>query len=152
MADKYGKIHEQIAGAIDGVEVMEDAFLPAIRVPAAEVEAIALRLRDEFGFSHLSNLTAIDYPEEEKLDVVYHLYSFTDSRKLLMKAAVGRKKPQLPSVFSVWPTADWQEREAFDLLGVIFTGHPNLVRVLMPDDFKGHPLQKDFEMKGGRKA
>ena len=96
-----------------------------------------------YGFNHLSNLSAVDYGEE--FEIVYHVHSFFKKDKLMVKSRVARSKAEFPSVVSVWPTADWQEREAYDLMGIKFTGHPNLVRVLLPDDYQGHPLRKDFK-------
>lgn len=131
-------------------EILEDKFFDAVKVPANILPELFIKLRDEHGFNYLSNLTAVDYPE--RFELVYHIYSLNDSRKLLVKADVDHSEPSAPSVVSVWPTADWQEREVYDLMGITFTGHPNLKRVLLPDEFEGHPLRKDFVMKGWTNA
>lgn len=144
-------IHVEIAASIPSAEVIEDKFFPALRVPLESLLETVERLRNEFEFSHLSNLTAVDYIEDGEFELIYHFYSYTDSRKLLLKCRIPRDKPIAPSVFDIYPTADWQEREAYDLLGIRFTGHPNLVRILLPRDYKEHPLRKDFTKKGVRR-
>jgi NADH-quinone oxidoreductase subunit C len=113
-------------------------------------------------FDSLSCLTAIDNgPAKDSLEVLYHLYSIPYHHALVVKVALPRTKteensadfvefeghflPSLPSLFSVWRTANWHEREAFDLVGVWFEGHPDLRRILLPADWKGHPLRKDYE-------
>lgn len=131
-------------------EILENKFFDAVRVPASILPELFIKLRDEHGFNYLANLTAVDY--RERFELVYHIYSLNDNRKLLVKADVDYSQPSAPSVVSVWPTADWQEREVYDLMGITFTGHPNLKRVLLPDEFEGHPLRKDFVMKGWTNA
>ena len=124
--------------------VPRDAFF---RVAPARVADLCRFLRDEadLRFDFLQNLTAIDWPKREVLELVYHLYSYRHRHAICVKTEVPRATPHVPSVAAVWPTADWMEREQFDLLGVIFDGHPDLRRLLMPDDWVGHPMRKDFQ-------
>lgn len=101
-------------------------------------------LRDEEQFDYCVDITAAHYPQREKqFDVVWILYSFARNERLRVKihAADGEV---VPSVVSLWPTADWLEREVYDMFGIIFDGHPNLKRILLPDGWKGHPLRKDY--------
>jgi len=84
----------------------------------------------------------------ERFSVVYHLLSHETKERVTIKAYVSEDKPELPSAESLWKTADWQEREIYDLFGILFTGHPNLTRIMNPDDYKGHPLRKDYPRLG----
>ena len=125
---------------------------------------VATYLRESAGFDYLNSVTAVDYffadekkaakaPWEPHIEVVYHLTNMSTRLPLTFKVALPRWRamtpgelPQCPSVAGLWSTADWHEREAYDLLGIEFTGHPNLVRILCPEDWVGHPLRKDYEM------
>jgi NADH-quinone oxidoreductase subunit C/D len=102
-------------------------------------------LRDEFGYDYLSSITGVDYLPEGKMEVVYQLYKTTGGPGLIFKVQVAREEPvEVPSLVSVFPGAEFQEREAWDLLGIKFTGHPDLRRILMWEDFAGFPLRKDW--------
>ncbi|HXU68977.1 MAG TPA: NADH-quinone oxidoreductase subunit C [Polyangia bacterium] len=114
-----------------------------VRVRADEWRATAERLRAE-GFDFLQNLTAVDWIKDERIELVYHLWSYARRAGCVVKIDVPRAQPEAPSVASVWRAADWYEREQFDLLGVVFAGHPDLRRILMPDDWPGHPMRKDY--------
>ncbi len=130
----------------DSLQVSQDEWLTYLLVKPESVQPLMTELKDKHGFNHLANLCAVDYNEE--FEVIYHLYSIPLSHRISVKTRVPRDKAQVASLVEIYPTADWQEREAYDLMGIIFTGHPNLIRVLLPDDFVGHPLRKDFTMKG----
>jgi NADH-quinone oxidoreductase subunit C len=130
----------------DSLQVSQDEWLTYLLVKPESVQPLMTELKDKHGFNHLANLCAVDYNEE--FEVIYHLYSIPLSHRISVKTRVPRDKAQVSSLVEIYPTADWQEREAYDLMGIIFTGHPNLIRVLLPDDFVGHPLRKDFTMKG----
>jgi NADH-quinone oxidoreductase subunit C len=96
-------------------------------------------------FDSLSCLTAIDQgPEAGKMEVIYTLYSIPNHLTIHLRVVLDRTLPSVSSVSSIWRTADWHEREAFDLLGVQFSGHPDLRRILLPEDWEGHPLRKDY--------
>ncbi len=118
--------------------------VPVLMVEASRLCEVAAFLHDAEGyeFDLLKNLTAVDF--EEVMHVVYHLYSMGRRHKLMLKVEVGRDCPSVPSVESVWRAADWQEREVFDLFGIDFTGHPDLRRIMLPEDWTGHPLRKDY--------
>jgi NADH-quinone oxidoreductase subunit C len=139
---------------------------PWIEVAPAGIVAVCTYLRDEpdLKFNLLNCISGVDYfePDEKKaakndwqphVEVVYHLSSIPHKTSLVLKVIVPRWKdgqpgqlPEVPSVASVWATADWHERETFDLVGVRFTGHPDLRRILCPEDWVGHALRKDYEM------
>ena len=110
------------------------------------LEALAyLSGEADLGFSWLSDLSATDWPgRDPRFLVAYHLYSLEHGHRLRVKVGVPEDDPRLPSVVKRYPAADWMEREVFDMYGVRFDGHPNLVRILMPDDWEGHPLRKDY--------
>jgi len=96
-------------------------------------------------FDSLSCLTAIDQgPEADKMEAIYTLYSIPNHLTLHLRVILDRSSPTISSVSSIWRTADWHEREAFDLLGIQFSGHPDLRRILLPEDWEGHPLRKDY--------
>jgi NADH-quinone oxidoreductase subunit C len=107
-------------------------------------------LKDDYNLDYLTNLTATDYPEDNKFEVVYNINSIEKSYTLMVKTSVDRDNPELPSMFPIWGGANWQEREVYDLLGIVFTGHPNPKRILLDYDYEGHPLRRDFQWKGGR--
>jgi len=131
------------AGIVDAIEDRKQAIITVDRERSGE---IALYLRDEEKFDMLSDLTAVDWPKREKrFDVVLNLYSFPKNERLRLKvhAADGDK---VPSMTSVWPTANWLEREVFDMFGIVFAGHPNLTRILLPEEWQGYPLRKDYDI------
>jgi NADH:ubiquinone oxidoreductase subunit D/NADH:ubiquinone oxidoreductase subunit C len=101
-------------------------------------------LRDELGYDYLSSVTGVDYLPEGKMEVVYHAYQTTGGPGLVFKVQVPRDNPVVPSLTPLYPGASFQEREAYDLLGIVFEGHPNLKRILMWEGFAGHPLRKDW--------
>ena len=107
---------------------------------------VATVIREEFGYDLLSNVTGVDYFPENKMEVVYHAYKTTGGPGLEFKVQVLREDPvEVPSLVEIWPGADFQEREAWDLLGIKFTGHPDLRRILMWEGYEGHPLRKDWK-------
>jgi NADH-quinone oxidoreductase subunit C len=119
--------------------------MAATVAPAALVEVCRfLKTEPELAFDCLSNLSGVDYPKRNVIQVVYHLYSYERRHLFVLKVDAARDDPTVPSVAGLWSHAEWQEREVFDLLGVTFTGHPDLRRILMPEDWPGHPLRKDF--------
>src|SRR6266700_6700644 len=135
--DKFG------ATLLEATEDRRQAILTAERARLVEMTQY---LRDEEKFDMLSDLTAVDWPKREKrFDVVLNLYSFAKNERLRVKARAGDGE-QVPSVGGVWPTANWLEREAFDMFGIVFAGHPNLTRILLPDEWQGYPLRKDYDI------
>jgi NADH-quinone oxidoreductase subunit C len=98
----------------------------------------------DLGFDHLSNISGVEY--EDRFESVYHLWSYSNYNLLALKAIIPKDSPKIASVTSIWKSADWHERESYDLMGIVYEGHPNLTRILNSDDFKGHPLRKDFKL------
>ena len=111
------------------------------------------RLRDDEGmlFNFMMDLTAVDYlgnrDAESRFEVVYHLYSLKHNHRIRVKAPVSQADPTIDSVVQVWKGADWFEREVWDMYGIVFKGHPNLKRILLYEEFVGHPLRKDYPLR-----
>lgn len=123
-----------------------------IVVPAEKVDVVLRGLKETQGYDMLCDLAGIDYlnyPEAtDRYAVVYSLTNTTTGERLFLKAYVNDPDPELPSVVAIWEGANWMEREVFDMFGITFTGHPDLRRILMPDAFVGHPLRKDYPLRG----
>jgi NADH-quinone oxidoreductase subunit C len=161
------EIHQQLVARfgekITGANL--EAIDPWIEIAPAAIVEVGRFLKTEpaFAFDALNNLCGVDYFEpdpkkaakyghEPHVEVVYHLYSYTHRHAVVLKVKLPRwqgdqvgQLPEIPSVSGVWAIADWHEREAFDLVGIQFTGHPNLMRILCAEDWVGHPLRKDYE-------
>lgn len=100
-------------------------------------------------FTMLTDVTCVDFPQEPgRFRMAYQLYSLESAARLRLRVWAGADDPTVDSVTSVWPTANWLEREVYDMFGVRFAGHPDLARILMPDDWVGHPLRKDYPLGG----
>jgi len=122
---------------------------PTITTTPQEWRALAERLKAE-GYDQLCDLTCVDwFPEPQRFEVVCQLHDTRQSRFVRIKTRCDAAAPP-PTLIPVWPSANWFEREVFDLFGVPFQGHPNLTRMMMPDDFEGHPLRKDYPVEGYR--
>ena len=120
----------------------------SIEVRRDDVVAVMTKLRDQFEFQQLTDLAGVDYPERaERFDVVYHLLSLTKNLRVRVRVMTD-ERAAVPSVTGVYPAADWFEREAFDMYGMLFSDHPDLRRLLTDYGFQGYPLRKDFPMTG----
>jgi len=136
LKDRFGDAVGALEGGIDAaIRVQPSAIVPVCRF---------LKREADLAFDCLSNQSGVDYPTRSEIEVVYHLFSYPLRHACVLKVAVPRDTPAMPTVFEVWRTAIWQEREIFDLLGIVFEGHPDLRRILLPEDWVGHPLRKDF--------
>ena len=142
------KIKERLPGAV--LDITEFAGEHILHVQGQDILRVLTEFKDD-GFNFLADLTAIDnltLGGFERFAVSYHLLSHKTAERVTVKAYISEEKPSLPSVESLWKTADWQEREVFDLYGIRFEGHPNLIRIMNPDDFEGYPLRKDYPRLG----
>ena len=147
--ERLAKIVEIFPKATFDAEAQE----PALIVMAADFSAVLRALKEKEGFDRLGNLTAVDW--KDHIEMVYHLYNMEENVKLEVKAALDSAAPVIESATSLYPGAEFEEREVYDLMGVEFLGHPDLRRILMPDDYPAHPLRKDFvapvpKMEGGK--
>jgi len=157
----YGGYFDEV---VDALEAAFPAFADAIErvvvdrgeltlhITPERIAQVCQVLRDDpaLRFELCSSVSGVDYlgADPRRLHAVYQLTSMTYRRRIRLEAAVTAEDPHLPSVTSVYPTADWQEREAYDMFGIIFDGHPNLTRILMPDDWEGFPQRKDYPLGG----
>jgi len=128
------------------LDALEDRKQPYLVVDAAQLEPIARYSRDEEKFDFLEDWTAVDWPRREKrFDLVAILYSFPNNTRLRLKIPLAVDQ-EAASLTDIWPAANWLEREMFDLFGIVFRGHPGLKRILLPDEWQGHPLRKDYDI------
>ncbi|HET7578277.1 MAG TPA: NADH-quinone oxidoreductase subunit C [Bacillales bacterium] len=148
LLDRYVKVIRENLGE----EVLEDSYINRLakEVPTLVAKpdtylkiAQFLRHNEQLAFDYLSEIHGVDF--ETHMEVYVHLFSFQNKQPVALKAKIDREDPQIDSVTPLWKGADWPEREAYDLLGIQFKGHPNLKRIMMPDDWVGHPLRKDYE-------
>jgi NADH/F420H2 dehydrogenase subunit C len=117
--------------------------LPAFRLLPQEIHAACTQLKAA-GFDYLIWVTAVDYPHQNKFELVYAISSFSDGREFCLVTDIPRDQPRIETVSDLWPTADWHEREVYDLFGIVFDQHPDLRRILLDDTWEGHPLRKDY--------
>ena len=131
-------------GALDRGEV-------TLEIATGKIVSICGFLKYDQKFIRISSVTAVDYyPAEPRFEVVYHLHSLELKQRVRLKCKLHGADPVIESVTSVWRSANWYEREVFDLFGIRFLQHPDLRRIMMPDDWEGHPLRKDYPITGGR--
>jgi len=118
---------------------------PHLEIAREDLIKVSRMLRDDsdLAFDSLMCLSGLDWPDRN--EVVYNLHSFKHSHKVNLKVRCPKEDPVIPTVSGIWPTAEWHEREAFDLIGIRFEGHPDLRRILLPEDWEGHPLRKDYK-------
>jgi NADH-quinone oxidoreductase subunit C len=149
----YDALAEAFPGFDDAIEkVVVDRGELTLHIRPERIAEVCQILRDDdaLRFELCSSVSGADYlgSDDRRLHAVYHLTSMTYRRRIRLEAAVPADRPHLPSVTSIYPTADWQERETYDMFGIVFDGHPNLTRILMPDDWEGHPQRKDYPLGG----
>jgi NADH-quinone oxidoreductase subunit C len=143
-------LRETHGGAVS--EVIEAFGEITLVVPREHIVELCeyLKTAPQFGFNMLADICGVDRgPEEDpRFEVNYHLFSTTQFHRLRLKVVLGEEDARVPTVTTVWRTANWHERETFDMFGVRFDGHPDLRRILLPDDWQGHALRKDFPLRG----
>ena len=141
------QLGSEMVGAL-GVEAQVAFGELTLVAPRERIVEVLTTLRDQFGFQQLLDLCGVDYPDrKERFEVVYHLLSMTRNARLRVKVSTDETQP-VPSVISAYPAANWFEREAYDMYGMLFSGHPDMRRLLTDYGFEGHPLRKDFPMTG----
>ncbi len=145
---KADEIHERVAQQFpDKISGFNGAAKdPYFQVGPEVIVDVCRYLRDEgdVKFDILSDLTALDFPKENKIQIVYHPYSYTPKNQIVLKVDLSRDDPRIATVEKVWKVANWLEREVFDLFGVFFEAHSDLRRILLPEDWVGYPLRKDY--------
>ena len=131
------------SGIVEALRYLGQKYLT---VDSSLLPEILLRMRDAEGFDYCVDITAVHYPKrEQQFDIVYVLYSFPHNERIRVKARIHDGE-RVASAVAIWPTADWLEREVFDMFGIVFEGHPGLKRILLPEDWKGYPLRKDYDI------
>jgi NADH-quinone oxidoreductase subunit C len=159
----YGGWYDDVADALDAAtrDAGLEATTPRVVVHRGEITfhvrredlpVVARVLRDDprLRFELCSGVSGVHYPDDTgaELHAVYHLLSMTHNRRIRLEVAVPDADPRIPSLVPVYPTCDWHERETYDMFGILFEGHPALTRILMPDDWPGHPQRKDYPLGG----
>lgn len=151
--DKFLAVDEVISGLVakypEQVEAVEETIQPAIRVKKEALVQVMQELKKEHKLDFLADLTAVDVGDEG-FKGVYHVMSWNPYGMLRVEVNTPKNNPRLPSIVDIWPAADVQEREAYDMFGIIYEGHPNLTRILLSDNFEGHPLRKDYQLPSRR--
>jgi NADH-quinone oxidoreductase subunit C len=133
-----------VGGKLDRGEV-------TLEIAAEKIVPVCRFLKEQQQFVRVSTVTGVDrYPAEPRFEVVYHLHSIARNLRLRVKCRLGGENPEIDSVTAVWRGANWYERETFDLFGVRFRNHPDLRRIMLPEDWEGHPLRKDYPVTGSR--
>ncbi len=142
------KLKEENAAWVTDVIAAFDEV--TVIVPRESIVDVCWSLKSKHGFDMLADLCGADRgPEEEpRFEVNYHLFSTTHYSRLRLKVLLSEDEPKVPTVTTLWKTADWHERETYDLFGILFDGHPDLRRILLPSDFDGHALRKDYPLRG----
>ena len=122
-----------------------------VEIEASKIVEANARCKNKLGFERLTSVTGVDrYPAEPRYEVVYHLQAIAKKQRLRLKARIASDAAEIESVTPVYRAANWYERETFDMFGIKFLNHPDLTRILMPDDWEGHPLRKDYPITGTR--
>jgi NADH-quinone oxidoreductase subunit C len=140
LIDKFGEY-------IDSHEIMVDMLCIGVKKKIIYDVLLFLRDENELQYNFLTTLCGMHYPESEQLGVVYHLHSFDNNHRIRIKTNAEISDPVFPTITSIWPAANWMERETYDFFGIIFDGHPNLVRILNMDDMTVFPMRKDFPLE-----
>lgn len=145
------KLKEKFEESILDTKTFRDELTVYVEKDSIEKVSKFLRDDEEMAFDFLSDLCGVDntrIDNSNTFEVVYHLYSLKRNHRVRLKVQIPASKPNVRTVTNIWNTANWHEREAYDMFGIIFDGHPCLERILTPDGFEGHPLRKDYPLKG----
>lgn len=131
------------------IEIKEFRGQVSVIVKKDKIKEILKYLKEQQGFNHLQDLCGVDYyPEKPRFEVVYNLFSICRRLHIRIRAKIDEENPEIDSITELWSGANWHERECYDMFGIKFNGHPELRRILMPEDWNGHPLRKDYPLRG----
>ena len=141
------KLSNRFSNSIESHEILSDML--CLTIKKESILSILLFLRDdqELQYNFLTTLCGMHYPENEQLGVVYHLQSFINNHRIRIKTVVELNDPKIPTITTIWPAANWMERETYDFFGIQFEGHPNLKRILNMDEMTDFPLRKEFPLE-----
>jgi NADH-quinone oxidoreductase subunit C len=148
VTDDLERAYPDFADAIERVVV--DRGELTLHIKVSRLVEVSLILRDKLKFEMCLGVSGVHYPEDKnhELHAVYPLLSMTNNQRIRLEVSVPDSNPHIPSLVEVWAGNNWNERETFDMFGIIFDGHPGLTRILMPDDWQGHPQRKDYALGG----
>jgi NADH-quinone oxidoreductase subunit C len=146
MADLTSDIRERFAGALK--EVVVGLGETTLVVEPSRAKEVLRFMKAERGFNYLADLSCAHWPDEGRIDVVYQVRNLSNREQVRVRVPLSVEDPSTDTVSDVWRTANWLEREVYDLMGVQFAGHPDLRRIMLPEDFEGHPLRKEYPMEG----
>jgi len=150
--ESWGALRDWLGDRI--VRESVTAGQPLVEIGPDDILDVLEYLKEELGFDYLTDITCVDhlkndaYEHDERFGVVYILFSTERKEWIRLKALLGEEAPEIASATALWPSADWLEREVYDMFGITFTDHPDLTRILMPFDFDSHPLRKDYPLQG----
>jgi NADH-quinone oxidoreductase subunit C len=151
MQETLNQIKERFseANGFTGVEFSEINNFPVIQFPKEKIVEISNILKNEFKFDQLRDVVGVDrFTKNERFESIYNLYSLETLERIFMRVKLDSKKPEVESVFSVWQSANWAEREAYDMFGINYLNHPDLRRMYMMEEFEYYPLRKDYPLMG----
>ncbi|MCI4667483.1 MAG: NADH-quinone oxidoreductase subunit C [Bacteroidia bacterium] len=152
MAEQKNTFLEKIEGSTIQdfiIEVRGHAGEMTIEIKAEQIVQVLMVLKQEFGFNYLVDITASDhYTDEKRFELSYNIVSHANGQRLRISAFVEEEEPKIASITGIWKSADWMEREAFDMVGIQFEGHEDLRRIYLPEDFQWYPLRKEFPLLG----
>lgn len=146
MADLARDIQDKFPGALK--EVVLTPGETTLVMEAARAKEVLRFMKSERGFNYLVDVSSAHWPEEGRIDIVYQVRNLATRDQVRVRAALPVEDPSIETVCDIWRTANWLEREVYDLMGVQFLGHPDLRRIMMPEDFEGYPLRKEYPMEG----
>jgi len=148
MQNNTEQLREKFTEA-DGFIFSEITNFPMLEIPKEKILETAMTLRDEFKFEQLRDIVSVDrFTKNERFECIYNLYSLSTKARLFLKVRLDSKKPEVESLYSVWQSADWAEREAYDMMGIHFINHPDLRRIYMMEEYEYYPLRKDYPLMG----
>ncbi len=151
MAELLEKIKEKLteANGFNGIVFTQNINYPMIEVPKERLLEVCTILRDEFQFEQLRDVVSVDrFTKNGRFECIYNLYSLTHSSRVFLRVMLDSKNPEVDSLYPVWQSANWTEREAWDMMGIKFIGHPDLRRMYMMEEYEYHPLRKDYPLMG----
>jgi len=152
---EYSKLIEELKLKFEKqiVSVDEGADVPTLTVASDVIKAVIDFLKNKQNFIFLTDLCGIHYPEQEKeLGVIYHLHNLVENKRIRLKTFVTKENPQIDSIVSLFSGANWMERETFDFYGIIFVGHPNLIRILNVEYMDYHPMRKEYPLEDATRS
>jgi len=151
MEDLLPKLKDKFtdANGFSGVKFSEINNYPELEVPKEKIAAVAAVIRDEFQFDQLRDVVGVDrFTKDNRFECIYNIYSTIHKGRLIMRVKLDSKKPEVETLCGVWKSADWYEREAYDMMGIIFLNHPDLRRLYMMEEYEYYPLRKDYPLMG----